>query len=306
MQTKRMATGRSRKQGNTKDRQCDNEAAKLAVEIALAWQERHAQQFSLVPINLNALAEEVGISVERNSGRARGAYLVRSKTDSRTQYTMVLPPEMCTEKRRIAMAHEIGHFAFERLESRPKWEPKAIEHFADIFAEEILVPATYASCSIRKYLQQADPTELIRASRRIYGVSVFMLLNVVKRRPAIMEQCNSVWLLARYQANRVTGLDPRLRIIQAVFDRNRVYVPTNKSVAALLGDLSWLASCSFGRTVMREGASIEVWAKTGHEKPKYKQVRVSATLRVTKLRPAAGTGTPFFVFSVSILLPSRL
>jgi IrrE N-terminal-like domain len=143
--------------------------------------------------------------------------------------------------RRFALAHEIGHILLvrEHPELAQNLEIELLERFANVFAAELLVPLSRRRELAAQVRAIETPAGLLRLADTV-GVSPQLLLRFA-RSEQWLRGTDRIWLDVRHVPNRFTERDRRLRVCDAAFDRGRWFLPTNRSVAGLLGSDRWLA-----------------------------------------------------------------
>ncbi len=183
---------------------------------------------------------------------------------------------------RFAIAHEIGHILLHRhhpeLAARLPLESE--ELFAHTFAAELLVPRRARHELANRVRRMEQPSELLRLADAL-GVSPSVVLRFA-REEAWLAETDRVWLDIRHIPNRYTHRERRLRIHDAVFDRRRWYVPTNRSVAGVFGSDIWLAA--LGRKARTMTCSMAISRRNSVARPRYVSCQTPVTVTAVGLQ----------------------
>ena len=189
--------------------------------------------------------------------------------------------------RRFAIAHEIGHVVlYRRLGARANELPTTQqERFANSFAAELLVPRAHRTQIMEDFRAAADPVALLRIASSL-AVSPRTLLRFAATHDWL-RALDRVWLDVRSLPNRHTNRDQRLRVFDAVLDRERWFVPGNRSVAGILGSDEWLAHAG-GRT-RRFQAHMDISRRTTEPPSRFVHHSVPVQLSALRLRQTSAS-----------------
>jgi hypothetical protein len=194
--------------------------------------------------------------------------------------------------RRFAIAHEIAHVILHRRAGKQAhrvslaWE----ERFANAFAAELLIPRSHRAEIVAEFRSAEEPLALLRLADSL-GVSPRTLLRFAAT-DGWLVGIDRVWLDVRSLLNRHTKRDKRLRVFDAVLDRQKWFIPRNRSVAGVLGSDDWLVSA--GRRTRRTEARVDISRRA--QNPPHRFVHCSVPARLVGLRlgrPSIANGMEF-------------
>lgn len=224
-----------------------------ARRIVRDWSSREG---SAAPLDLDALAEEMGVEIVKAprlpvSGRwhkyRRPAPIeprLWEEEPEEVELVRLRTGRQNTPARRLTIAHELGHAVLDReMKGRSTELPiEEQERFANWFAAELLLPDDLAEPLRERFVKARGVLGALEIAR---SVSVPPRVVLVRAsRENWLEGLDILWLDIRTMPNRYTGRDSRPRIFDVVRDRNRWYVPPNRSVRGVFGEDQWLARVS--------------------------------------------------------------
>jgi hypothetical protein len=249
-------------------------------------------------VRVGTLARRLGIAVTVREDLAVPARWRREDRAARTgmhqlwaddpQVTDVIDirPDLRESARRFALAHEIGHVVlyreFERLAERLSLREH--EQFANAFAVELLVPRGARTELAARFRSAEQPVELLRLADAL-GVSPRTLLRFANR-DRWMQGLDVIWFDIRCMPNRYTGRDRRLRVFDSVLDRQRWFVPGNRSVVGAFGGDGWLLEMT--RRTRHAELELDISRRSLADGPRYIREPVTASVSALRLRHAVG------------------
>jgi IrrE N-terminal-like domain len=187
--------------------------------------------------------------------------------------------------RRFAIAHEIGHAVLHRRCEARTLSARLQEEFAHAFAHELLIPRVHRQ-EIRSQFRAASNPAALLALAGSLGVSARTLL-LRADAENWLTGIDRAWLDVRFTVNRHTGRDRRARVHRVVVDRHRWLIPSNRSIAGLLGDDGWLSQS--GRHLGIEGR-MDVSRWVHGERPRF--VHHGVPVRVDAFRMSRPSARP--------------
>ncbi|HEX5527703.1 MAG TPA: ImmA/IrrE family metallo-endopeptidase [Solirubrobacterales bacterium] len=145
-----------------------------------------------------------------------------------------------TPARRFTLAHELGHAVLDREMGGHSNElpVEEQEEYAEAFAAELLLPDSLAQSLRASFVQAPDVRVALDLAKSVRVPPKVLLVRA--SRENWLEGLDVVWLEIRTAPNKVTGRDSRPRIFYCVRDRDRWYVPTNRSIRGVFGRDDWL------------------------------------------------------------------
>ena len=273
-----------------------SEASKLAYAEALAVFEGLEHAAIEPPVSTARVAELLGIEVKRSEQVAGPGHLVHTRDALGGAFTIMVRADLPQPAFRFVVAHEIGHAVL--LRKHPlladRWELTQREVFANTFACQLLVPPQSRSEFAQRFRDMGHARNLLGLASD-FGLSPYSMLAFADTERVCFSGSESIWLRVKNRPNRFTGVDARLRVATAHYDRERYYVPTNQSVRSLCGEDDWLSACEMGGSVSLDRGSITVSILEKTDHPKYRRSRVAASLSATKLRASKADGLPQFL-----------
>ena len=252
--------------------------------------------FSRLPVSSSQVARALGIKVKPAQEIQEPARLVYSIPTDGTSCSILTRPNMSTEFRRLAIAHEIGHAILVRRHPDlvRAWGVRDRERFAKSFARELVVPGYARQEFVEEFRKLGSPQDLLRLAAR-FGVWPQAILSLANRETTCLAGLNNFWLRIKHRTNKFTGLQPRLRIESAHYDRARFYIPQNQSVQSFCGNDEWLTNFEAGRTAYLDAGSVSLFDKRPNDSPKYRKTSLPARLAATRLRASHHDQSPHFV-----------
>lgn len=184
--------------------------------------------------------------------------------------------------RRFAIAHEIGHVLLHRAPPNVELADHAHERIANAFAAELLIPRAFREEIAEDFRGAAHPTELLRLSDSL-GISPRTILRFA-RAHNWMQGLDRLWLDVRSLLNHHTQRDRRPRIFDTVLDRERWFLPRNRSVAGVVGSDEWLDAT--GRRISSTEAHIDIAERCDSGRVRFIRRRIPAHLAAVRLRRA--------------------
>jgi hypothetical protein len=207
-------------------------------------------------------------------------------------------PDLRESARRFALAHEIGHVILYR--EFGGWAPRLSageqEVFANAFAVELLVPRAARADLAERFRTAGGPIEFLRLADAL-GLSPRTLMRFAARH-GWMRGLDRVWLDIRCVPNRYTGRDRRLRVFDAVLDRERWFLPANRSVDGALGGDAWLLELT--RRTRSAKVEVAISRRRLVSGPRYTREHVPASVHALRLHHG-GTGRGMEILALAVL-----
>lgn len=281
--------------------------AREAVARVEAEQERHCIRRR---VDVASLAKELAIRVQTKADLVPRARWRRYRLADRSAALRLWDPDamlidvidvradLRESARRFALAHEIGHVVLHRGPNQVELSPAEHERFANAFATELLIPRAFRAEIASDFRRSAHPTELLRLTDAL-GVSPRTMLRFA-RAHNWLEGLDHLWLDVRSLPNHYTKRDRRPRIFDAILDRDRWFVPRNRSVAGVLGSDDWLDAT--GRGVTATAARMDIAERNHGGRVRFVRRSIPADVAAVRLRRAtSGIGMEILA-SVSLRL----
>lgn len=237
------------------------------------------------------IARELNIEVLTREGLPARARWIRRREDPcgglwpqvpRERDVIEVRPDLPDATRRFAIAHEVGHIYFHRhLHHAAGWLTlEGQERFANAFAAEILIPRAHRQRVFEQFRAADDPVAMLRLAGSL-GVSPRALMRFAAAN-GWLSGMDRVWLDVRALPNRYTNRDRRLRIYDAVLDRQRWFLPTNRSLRGVLGVDRWLVRASY--VPARTRATVEIARRIPAPARRFESCSVPAEVAGVRLR----------------------
>jgi len=277
----------------------------LARVEARRLQRANPSLFGELPVRVSELATALGVKIEKRATLKQRAQLEVFGGPTANDSTIVLERNLDPNAVRFALAHEIGHVVL--LKNHPQkaqqWDVPAREEFANAFAAELLTPSQLRGQLTASFRDLSDPIAFLRLASRL-GLSPAALFAIAGRESGWVRGINRIWLRVKYANNAFTGSEPKLRIITAIYDRTRFFIPTNQSLTRFTGDEKWLVSSPYGSVVRYTGAVSLSLKRTQECEPKFLRRKVPADLSAVRLRPSARDPGAYLVILAQLNSPS--
>lgn len=282
-------------------------ARKVAVEL----EHEHPEHCACWRVQVGALAESLGVVVRTNNAMRSRAHWQRRRVDPAGQDPTLWAKEsrhvdeidvrgdLRESTRRFALAHEIGHVVMYRRMGTiaHRLSGERHERFANAFAAELLLSRSHREELTERFRQAADPVALLRLADSV-GVSPQTLLRFA-RRENWLSGLDKGWVDIRVLANRHTGRDTRPRIYDAVFDRERWFLPANRSVTGAFGSDEWLIAADV-EVARREGI-LMLSSRREHALPRFVRALVQVRVAVVRMYRTRGPHGMQFLAHVGLL-----
>lgn len=278
----------------------------LARSEAREIQSKHPSIFQGTPVPISDLALALGLRVEKRPELHQRARLELLEGPEGGTATIAVRASLERNVSRFAIAHEIGHALL--LKKHPQaareWVTSQREAFADVFAAEVLLPPKVRADAAVTFRTLADPLALLRFSSHL-GLSLHALLELATRERAWFEGLDKIWLRVKYTENAFTRREPKLRIVSAHYDRSRLFIATNQSLARFAGDETWL-SCLPPGHVSQQSTTVRVWLRRAAPAvPRFCTKALHAELSAVRLQPSAKDMTAYLIILVELNIPSE-
>jgi Zn-dependent peptidase ImmA (M78 family) len=261
-----------------------------ALKIHVKWE----TQLRTPPVSTLEVAGLLGIGVKRSTDVSEPGRLHYSNSWAGREYTIVVRSDLPPATERFVIAHEIGHAVLLRRDSNidESWAVWQREVFANAFAHQLLVPPATRDGIIAEFRAIDDPFSLLGLAGRM-GLWPHALLRFADQN-GYLKDLGRIWVRAKRRPNRHTGLEPKLRIITAHYDRQRYFVPVNQSLDSFCGGEDWLAGAEAGKTksVSRD---ILITEKQMDAHPRFRHARRSARVGGIRLSASVLDGEPVFL-----------
>lgn len=266
--------------------------ARTATLAAVQLQKEAPDHCQRRRVAVSRLATELGIEVHTRHGLDVPARWHRSRTqpliapqlwDERpaSRDIIYVRPGLRDSARRFAIAHEIGHVVLNRTLGGCGTDlpiPDQ-EHFANIFAAELLLPMDSLDEIRDQFRQSSDPAALLRVADSL-GVSPQVLLRRAHT-DNWLSGLSRIWVDIRSVPNRHTGRDRRPRIYKVVVDRASWFLPCNRSVTGAFGGDEWLSRA--GRSLRTTG-SLQISQRATSDGPRFHRSTVQVEVEALRLR----------------------
>lgn len=192
-----------------------------------------------------------------------------------------------TATRRFAIAHELGHVVLHRdyQTLAGSLSGKETERFANVFAAELLLPPKLRATARTRFRELTDPADLLRLADAL-GVPARTIWRFARQERWLRGR-NVIWLDVRCMPNRHTRRDRRLRIYDVVLDRQRWFLPTNRSVAGVFGSDRWLSDAA--NAEVRAEATMEMSSCAKGPGPRFPRIAQEVSVRALRLNRSAPT-----------------
>lgn len=268
----------------------------LARQEAREIQRMHPAFFREMPVPVSELAEVLGLTVEKRGELQQRARLEILKEGQAEKATIAVKEGLDRNVGRFAVAHEIGHAVL--LRKYPEivrgWDVPRRESFASAFAAELLASAEARAEVAPSFRSLRDPLALLKLASQL-GLSARAFLTIAAQEESWLRGLDKVWMRIKYVANAFTHADPKLRVVSAYYDRSRFYIPTNQSIARIVGSDEWLASLPVG-TIARYSGSLSVKLKQAPPAhPRFVTGNVAAALSAVRLYPSEGDPVSYLI-----------
>jgi Zn-dependent peptidase ImmA (M78 family) len=283
------------------DSQVDfDSGAELARNEALKIQEAFPALFFDAPVSARDVAKALGLRIMKRPTLRQRAQL-EVPFDRSLAATIVVRDDVPVHELRFVVAHEIGHAVL--LQARPnaaeEWAVWRREQFANVFATEILTPPMVRLKYTELFRALPSAIDLVHMASHL-GLSPHAFLTVASKERAWLEGLEKIWLRVKYSINTVTRREPRFRVASAHYDREKFFVPINRSIRTFAGDDQWL-------TALRPGASAyftsTIRINLRRSPPAFPlfpiEMRV-ASFSAVRLRPSAADKVPYLVILVDL------
>jgi len=283
----------------------NSHATALARAEALSVHERWVSRIRGIPVSTIEVAGLLGIEVKRVSGAPEVGRLLYSNGWAGGHYTIIIRDDLPSNMERFVMAHEIGHAVL--LKRHPNaadhWDLSQREAFATTFAQQVLVPPAMRDELIDDFRALDDPISLLDLADR-FGLWPHTLLRFADQESRCMRNLPRIWVRAKHRANRYTGLEPKLRIVTAHYDREHYFIPPNQSLSSFCGGEAWLAVCETGKTVAFCG-EVTMTERHSDSHPKFRRAKQPARLSATRLSASVVDRQPSFLILTDLTSVSQ-
>ncbi len=261
---------------NQKDREF---ARRLANEV----QKTFPVLFRDVPVQATKVARALGIAIELRADLNGRAHIQILEEEKQHHFKIFIKPNLSAPVGRFAVAHEIGHAVLVRHnpDILLSWDKARQESFANMFAAELLVPLTLREQCSDSFRRTESIDGLFELAKKL-GLSISATLHVADEEHAWTRGCNNIWLSVRRSQNSFTLRDEKLRIVTAIYDREKYYVPRNKSIKSMTGEDGWLSNLRVSQSASRD-YKLTISTITGIPRPKYSQVLYDARIHARRL-----------------------
>lgn len=261
--------------------------ADAARHVAASW-----PQYVERRVELDRLVDELKIDVRRRSIRDAALWhgpVPPAQTrlfGEEAREAISLRSDVEGERRRFALAHELGHAILNRGQEGGAADLPLDyqESFAESFASELLLAGVDAATRA-EFRSATQPAQLLALARSIGAPPRVVLIGASRNR--WLAGTDMIWLDIATRVNEHTRLERRPRVDNAVLDRSRWFLPRNRSIRGLFGDDRWLAS-GFKQCSTR--CPMEISRRSG-EPVRYIRTSVDVEVNAFRLRPPdGGTG----------------
>jgi hypothetical protein len=192
-----------------------------------------------------------------------------------------------TPARRFTLAHELGHAVLDReMKGRSTELPvEQQEQFANRFAAELLLPDDLARSLRERFVRAADVFGALELAHTVRVPPKLILIRA--SRENWLQGLDVLWLDIRTVPNRYTGRDRRPRIVDVVRDRNRWFIPSNRSIRGVFGDDGWV---SRGSRQLSTRGKVDISRLHGSPTKFVSESVPAATVAFRMRRPGQGHG----------------
>lgn len=285
----------------TQNKEIKVDLASLAAEEALSLQLEFPHLFSKLPINHRELIKALEWKLYgEKKALQRGLFKYNSENDDVKIY---YDRASSTAIKRFAVAHEIGHamllFRHPDILDTLKEDAYLQEYFSSTFAGELLIPQDKRQ-ELGTQFREAEVLDILRIANKV-GLTPGALFHFARCSTTWLAGTDVIWMQVKYVNNRLTGRDPRLRIIAAFFDPDRFFVPRNKSVTGLIGSEDFLRGMlpGIGRSDMYMALFLDKVILNGNHR-KYQKKLVQANISAVKLSPSKYDKLPKFIVRAEV------
>jgi hypothetical protein len=261
---------------------------------------------------LLGLAEDLDVQVSVNADLGSGGrwrrHLEEAPLEPRlwgdegraTREVVELRRDMTGLARRFALAHELGHAILDRYPEKQTADlpVNEQERFASAFAAELLLAGLEESARER-FRETQDALDLLDLANSVGVPPRILLLRAA--RDNWLAGLDVLWLDIQTIPNLETGRDRRPRIFRTVCDRDRWFLPRNRSVHGALGGDAWLSST---RRVISASLNLDISRRCGAP-PKFVHKVVPVQVDAFRMRLAPEGPGPEVLAHVRLLVESR-
>ncbi|MGL9619295.1 ImmA/IrrE family metallo-endopeptidase [Bradyrhizobium sp. U531] len=209
--------------------------------------------------------------------------------------------------RRFVILHEIGHAVFFRdhPEVANHLSQPLHEEFAFHFALSLIQTRQDIEAILARFPNIASPIDLLKEAQRS-RLPLAIFWNIPRLQPHCLADTDRLWLRCSFAANRYSGKDPKMRIISAQYDRNRWFIPENKGLAGVIGDISWLSDIRIGEEVLQPNVLVKLQKFGVGTQTKFVSTEAKASIRATSIRASRSEGRVGFLLIVSMRSESEI
>jgi hypothetical protein len=256
--------------------------------------------FQEFPVRTDRVAERLGITIRWSEASRGRAQIERFTLHSYAQFRIQLSRDIPLSVRRFAIAHEIGHALL--LSAHPglatSLTTRDRELFADTFAAALVLPPSAKPMLSLRYRSIDTPIELLRFVGEL-GLTPAAFFRIATRDPLWTAGSALIWVRVKNAVNRHTGRDQKLRIVAAIYDTERFFVPLNIGLRRLFDD-EWLRFVEEGRLIECRAAAVPITLVNKLTKPKFVTSRMQANLTGVKLAPSYHDQEPYFIIGIDL------